>query len=466
MLFNSYEFVFCFLPLVMVLWWIAPWPLTWRLGALVTASYLFYGWWDYRFVALLAISTLVDYGAGAMLYRATSPRQRSAALMLSLFSNLGMLAFFKYSGFFARSVNAIAAAIHAGEPFPIWEVILPVGISFYTFQTMSYTIDLYRRQAAPANSLLHFAAYVSMFPQLIAGPIVRYGDMEQQLRSVRTRVDWTMMASGIYFFACGLGQKLLLADLIAHRIDPMLTNYASLGFVGSWTAMLGYSCQLYFDFSGYSNMAVGLGMMLGFHFPQNFDSPYQSPSIAQFWRRWHMTLSSWLRDYLFVPLGGSRGTRWMALRNLTIVMFLGGLWHGAGWTFVVWGIYHGGLLVAHRIYLDFRMPALPRPVATLVTFLLVVVGWVFFRSESMQMAGVLLAAMSGARGLESEMLAAAGGVGTCGLLIVLLAGTLFLPNLWQYRFRPSLPWAVAISAMLFVCVLRFDSVSPFLYFQF
>jgi alginate O-acetyltransferase complex protein AlgI len=401
-----------------------------------------------------------------MLYHATSQRRRVIALAVSMCSNLGMLAFFKYSGFFANSVNAIVAAIHGSEPLPVWDLILPVGISFYTFQTMSYTIDIYRGEAKPADSLLHFAAYVSMFPQLIAGPIVRYSELELQLRRIRTQVDWTLMARGLYFFVGGLAQKLLLADIIARRIDPMLADYGSLQLAGSWIAMLGYTCQLYFDFAGYSNMAVGLGLMLGFEFPQNFDSPYRSSNISVFWRRWHITLSSWLRDYLFLPLGGSRGGRWLTLRNLAIVMLLGGLWHGAGWTFVVWGLLHGVLLVLHRLYSDHVPRPLPRPWGICVTFLCVVIGWVFFRAESMQMAWTLLAAMSGLRGVEPQILAAIGGVSTCMLLAALLSGIFLLPNLWQIKFQPTVAWAIVLSVLLSVCVLRFDSASPFLYFQF
>ena len=348
MLFNSYEFIFLFLPLCLLLWWQPGWRAPQRLGFLVLASYLFYGWWDYRFVPLLLLSTLVDYRVGRYLSRAQNPSGRILALMLSLAVNLGLLGFFKYSGFLASSLNAVVAGFSGAQPLPVWDIVLPVGISFYTFQTLSYTIDIYRGQARPADSFLQFAAYVSLFPQLIAGPIVRYGQLQAQLCSLARHPDWQQMARGLFFFVAGLSQKLLLADLIAARVNPLLADYQSLRLCGSWFAMLGYSCQLYFDFAGYSNMAVGLGLMLGLELPQNFASPYQSRNIAEFWRRWHITLSTWLRDYLFIPLGGSRLGSWVTLRNLILVMFLGGLWHGAGWTFVLWGLYHGVLLTLHR----------------------------------------------------------------------------------------------------------------------
>ncbi len=464
MLFNSYFFLFVFLPLVLAIWWSGRLSERTRLIMIVAASYFFYGWWDYRFVALLAFSSLVDYMAGRQLHASTRDSQRLAWLIVSLATNLGLLGFFKYSGFLAGSVNDLLEWARYGGRLPVPEIILPVGISFYTFQTLSYTIDIYRRKAEPANSFWHFAAYVSLFPQLIAGPIVRYTDLEDQLRRIAPSICWDQFAKGLVFFVVGLGQKILLADLIASRSEPLLADYASLQMVGSWYAMLGYTCQLYFDFAGYSNMAVGLGLMLGFAFPQNFDSPYKSQNISEFWRRWHITLSSWLRDYLFVPLGGSRHGRWLTLRNLFLVMFLGGLWHGAGWTFVLWGVYHGLLLVVHSLSKD-RWP-LPRYAAVPLTFVAVVFGWVLFRSTDMTMCEHLIQSLVGLHGVEANWLVACGG----GKAFVLLAGLLgivfFCPNLWEWRMRWN-PWtASALAMVLVICVLRLDSESPFLYFQF
>lgn len=466
MLFNSYIFIFLFLPLILALWWHRRLTVPTRLTALTIASYAFYGWWDYRFVGLLLISTLVDYFVGNRIYRAVGDKARLGWLLVSMASNLGMLAFFKYSGFFATSVNAVADWLRMGGSIPVPEIILPVGISFYTFQTMSYTIDIFRREAKPTNSFLHFAAYVSLFPQLIAGPIVRYGALEEQLRAIETKVNWDRFAQGITFFVLGLSQKVLLADTIAGKINPLFVDYAELGFFGAWFAMLGYTCQLYFDFCGYSNMAVGLGRMLGFEFPQNFDSPYKSANIAEFWRRWHITLSSWLRDYLFIPLGGSRSGRLMTLRNLVIVMFLGGLWHGAGWTFVLWGLFHGGMLAVHSIAKSKMRIQLPRPLCVALTFLLVVIGWTIFRSENMTMCVSLLSSMVGLQGFEANVLLAVGGTTSLLILCGLLAIAFFAPNIWEWKLQPSLVTAVAMSALFVLCVLRFDGESPFLYFQF
>lgn len=469
MLFNSYIFVLMFLPLILLLWWHRSLTTSVRLCVLTLASYVFYGWWDYRFVGLLLVSTVIDYCVGQRIHSAPKQLARRAWLTMSLASNLGLLAFFKYSGFFAASFNSVADWLRVGGQMPVPEVVLPIGISFYTFQTLSYSVDIYRRDAKPAESIWHFAAYVSLFPQLIAGPIVRYREMDQQLRSVDDGVKWDRFLHGILFFVVGMVQKVLLADTIAEQINPLFADYQSLQFFGAWFAMLGYTCQLYFDFCGYSNMAVGLGRMLGFEFPQNFDSPYKSSSIAEFWRRWHMTLSFFLRDYLFVPLGGSRHGQWLTLRNLIVVMFLGGLWHGAGWTFVVWGLFHGMMLAVHSLVRSRNKLQLPKVVSVAITFLLVVVGWTIFRSTDLTMCGQLLSAMACLHGYETEILGTIGGVKSAGVLGGGLCIIFLMPNIWQIRMQwwnRSVPFAVALSAVFVICVLRFDADSPFLYFQF
>jgi alginate O-acetyltransferase complex protein AlgI len=483
MLFNSYFFVLCFLPLVLWLWWQRSIGLQSRLALLVVASYLFYGWWDYRFVSLLVVSTLVDYQAGRRLHASQNQATRRFWLGVSLVTNLGLLAFFKYCGFFATSLNAVGDLLQFGGRLSVPEILLPIGISFYTFQTMSYSIDIYRGKAEPAQSLLHFAAYVAMFPQLIAGPIVRYAQIEDQLREIRQHPYWPMLARGICFFVAGMCQKVLLADPIAAQVDPLLAQYEQLQIGAAWFCTLGYTCQLYFDFAGYSNMAVGLGYMLGFSFPQNFDSPYKSDNIATFWRRWHMTLSFWLRDYLFIPLGGSQHGPRRTLRNLFIVMALGGLWHGAGWTFVLWGIYHGMLLIIHFVNRRQGWVQLPRMGSVALTFVAVMVGWVIFRSTDINMCCGWLGAMLGLRidleqllvadhwsigwvGWEANVLTAVGGIKSVAILGALVAIIFALPNLWQIRFRPTV-WSAAVLSVAFaVCVLRFHQESPFLYFQF
>jgi len=466
MLFNSYIFVLFFLPIVLYLWWSQLFTLHQRLVALVAASYLFYGWWDWRFISLLLLSTVVDFHAGQRLHDAVTSSRRQLWLCVSMFSNLGLLFYFKYTGFFAGSFNAMAEWLRLGGRIPVEEIILPIGISFYAFQSRSYTLDIYRRKEKPAYSFLHFAAYVSLFPQLIAGPIVRYEELEDQLRRIRDKIDWNQFSLGIYFFIGGMIQKILLADTIAAKIDPLFADYVSLQIIGTWYCMLGYSVQLYFDFAGYSNMAVGLGLLLGFSLPQNFDSPYKSANISEFWRRWHMTLSFWLRDYLFIPLGGSRVGKWLTLRNLVIVMFLGGLWHGAGWTFVLWGLLHGVMLVTHNVSRQMIRVRIPRFIAIGITFIGVVFAWALFRSTDMAMAGHLFSSMLGLNGIEPDAITQLGGKSSLAILAILLGIAFLAPNMWQMKFKTTGASAIALSALFVICVMRFDSQSPFLYFQF
>jgi len=466
MLFNSYLFVLLFMPLVIAAWWsLARWP-QFRLGFLVASSFVFYGWSHWEFTLLLLASTLIDYNVGLGIYRASTKRLKGLYLSVSLISNLGMLGYFKYCGFFAESLNGILEALRYGSPLLVPEILLPVGISFYTFQTLTYSIDLYRGEVQPAKSLMHFAAYVSMFPQLIAGPIVRYSDIESQMRELGRRPDWNQVAQGVWFFVMGMSQKILIADTVAKTAVSLLAEPENLQLVSGWVALVAYSIQLYFDFAGYSNMAIGLGLMLGFSFPQNFDSPYQASSIQNFWRRWHMTLSSFLRDYLYIPLGGNRRGRWFSYRNLLIVMLLGGLWHGAGWTFILWGLLHGCLLVANGLYRDHITIPVPKLLGVTITFLCVMMGWLLFRSTDLQMATQWYAAIFGMRGLEADLgwnsLTSTGfAVAIAALLFCWLA-----PNTSQFQPRPSLATALILSALLVFCILRFDAESPFLYFQF
>ncbi len=461
MLFNSYVFILVFLPIVLFAWWATRGRPRLRLATLTAASYFFYGYWDWRFTALMAASTAVDFYCGLGMGR--HPSARGRYLAASLVTNLGVLAVFKYLGFFGRSVNALVAALGTEPVFPELHIILPVGISFYTFQSMSYSIDVYRSKVEPTTDPLLFAAYVSMFPQLVAGPIVRFTDVEAQLANLPQRPSAPHLEAGFRLFAFGLFKKLWIADTIATWIDPQLSNPMSLDLFSGWWCALGYTAQLYFDFSAYSDMAVGLGLLLGLRLPQNFDSPYVSASISEFWRRWHITLSSWLRDYLYIPLGGNRHGRTRTLLNLTVTMFLGGLWHGANWTFVVWGLFHGLLLVVGALLPKSIVQLVPRVARVGITFLCVVLGWVIFRASDLAEAWLWLRAMSGANGA-----AAAFGHGRAvPLLIVMsLIGCWLVPNMWQLRAPRSRFVAVGLAFLFFACILRLGEPSPFLYFQF
>lgn len=462
MLFNSYVFIFCFLPAALAGWWMLPKTST-RLAFITLASYFFYGWWDWRFVPLMVASTTVDYIAGGRISRSNSPRTRKRWLVCSLGFNLAILGFFKYYGFFADSVDRVAVAMGAQSWLPALHIVLPIGISFYTFNSMSYTIDVYRGRVRPALSPLHFSAFVALFPHLIAGPIVRYADIEDQFAALKTRLSTHQASLGAYFFIVGLGKKMLIADRLAVPVNLYFDSGLQHGFLPAWLAVLGYTFQLYFDFSGYSDMAVGLAHFLGIQFPQNFNSPYKAENISDFWRRWHMSLSTWLRDYLFIPLGGSRGSMARTGLNLAITMFLGGLWHGANWTFVIWGLYHGMLLAGHALLRQAGWRLQSVRLSRAITFPAVVLGWVFFRANTPGSALQVFGELSGAAGRGT--IASFPPVFLVALGIA-AAIAFLLPNSWELRLQPRLAYAYALAAMLIASVLLLGSGSPFLYFQF
>jgi alginate O-acetyltransferase complex protein AlgI len=345
---------------------------------------------------------------------------------------------------------------------PMLNIILPIGISFYTFNSMSYTIDIYRRVVRRAPSALHFSAFVALFPHLIAGPIVRYADIEEQFARLKTRLSSAQATTGIFFFVTGMAKKVLIADRFAPTSDALFAAPFNVGAIAAWAGVLSYTLQIYFDFSAYSDMAVGLAHMMGIQFPQNFNSPYKAVNIADFWRRWHMSLSTWLRDYLFIPLGGSRGSNFETLRNLTITMFLGGLWHGASWTFVFWGLYHGFLLAGHATLVRLGWTPKSAIVSRMITFLAVVIGWVFFRADTFKAATAILGGMFGANGISQW----SPYVGTYALLAAAGTVVFLLPNTWEIKFQPRVTYAVAFAATLVLAILFLGKASPFLYFQF
>ena len=466
MLFASFGFLFAFLPVVLLGWWLLPGRVP-RLAFLTLASYVFYGWWDWRYLPLLWCVTLADFVAGRVIAHSHDPRGKKAALVAAAVVDLGLLAAFKYAGFFLDSLNGLGALLGLGRPFPGLDILLPIGISFYTFSSLACTIDIYRGRLQAPRDLLTYAAFVGMFPRLLAGPIARYGELGPQLDELPSRPSWRMAGSGLWFLGCGIAKKLLVADVLAPYVSTLFTHHAGLGLAASWAAAIGYTMQLYFDFSGYSDMAVGVGLLMGLRLPQNFDSPYKAVSVADFWRRWHMTLSFWLRDYLFIPLGGSRGDRWRTARNLLITMCLGGLWHGAGWTFVLWGAMWGVYLALHSLLRGTRL-RLPGPAwGRTLTFLLAAAAWVPFRAPSIGAAGDVLGAMVGLNGLDSW----ASLKSLVGLRLALyLAATLVwvnaLPNSWEVSLQPRPRYAVAVGLLLGASILAIGHPLPFLYFQF
>jgi alginate O-acetyltransferase complex protein AlgI len=462
MIFASPIFLFFFLPLVLLAYY--AFPRAARNAVLLLASYAFYAWWRVDFAVLMVASSLVDYFAGLAMSRAGATAvQRKIALLASLCCNLGLLGFFKYANFGIDTLNALLAAGGHGQ-IEWTRVLLPVGISFYTFQTMSYSIDVYRRRVEPTRDLLTFGTYVSLFPQLVAGPIVRYSEIAGELKS---RVhSFERFAQGCLLFALGFEKKILIADSVAPLADAAFA-LPDPSLVEAWWGVGAYTLQLYFDFSGYSDMAIGLGLMFGFRFPINFDSPYKSESITEFWRRWHVSLSAWLRDYLYIPLGGNQISERRTYVNLCVTMLLGGMWHGANWTFIAWGAWHGGLLAFERAIGKRPLySALPRPLRIALTMALVMFGWTLFRALSLSHGFEMWGAMIGL-GRSGGDLRVAPDDFQLGMLALGTALAFFAKPSQAIAETPGPRWAIiALLFPLAVMQLLFASYSPFLYFQF
>ena len=471
MLFNSLTFV-VFFALVMALHAL---PISWtaKKRNLLIASYLFYAVWNPPFVILLWISTLTDWWVAGRMQSARGARARRGLLFVSLAINLGLLAYFKYAGFVLENLVTVLHALGVEYQPPPLGIILPLGISFYTFQTLSYTISVYRGEMRPWNSFLDFALFVTFFPQLVAGPIVRAEDFLPQCLAP-TRVDGRQLGWGLAMMLIGLFQKVVLADaLLAPSADRVFANPAGAGALDAWIGTLAFSAQILFDFGGYSSCAIGAGLCLGFRLPANFDAPYAASGFSDFWRRWHISLSSWLRDYLYIPLGGNRKGRRRTHVNLLLTMLIGGLWHGAAWNFVVWGGLHGLYLTLERLWRDARRPsgrattAPGRLFVYLATFAIVAVTWVFFRAAHLGDAFVLLGAMA------SVAPAALLDARECAIVGVIVACTLIahvsLRDVDLESFVPQLPvWirSGALAAMLVSLMLSPGDDRAFIYFQF
>ncbi len=471
MVFSSHLFVYYFLPAALLAYYAL--PARGRHLWLTVCSYAFYGWANPAFMALMLVSTALDYVCGLRLgaLPESEGRTRRRWLGLSIAGNLSLLGFFKYFNFAVDSFTALLGAVGLGQLAPEvgLRVALPLGISFYTFQSMSYTLDVYRGRTRPLHDVVDFACYVSMFPQLVAGPIIRFSEIAGQLRERTHTVQ--KFARGVAFFSLGMAKKVLLANPCGFVADAAF-DAGALRPLEAWTGVLAYAFQIYFDFSGYSDMAIGLGLMFGFVFPKNFDSPYRAESLTDFWRRWHISLSTWLRDYLYVPLGGSRkGPLWTYV-NLAVVMLLGGLWHGAAWNFVVWGGLHGAWLALERA-LGKRSPygGLPRPARVALTFAGVLVTWVFFRAAGLAEAGRYLGSMFGL--VEAPPAAALVGAvmdTPYSLLSLALAAivTWTCPQTWDWTRRLTAPRAALALASLVLALIAMASqgYNPFIYFIF
>ena len=503
MLFNSYSFIFAFLPVVLAGVFLLGGAgrqraaLTW----LMLASLFFYGAWKPVYLLLLLFSMGFNFAIGQLAggRGGLGPRRRKAMLGAGVAVNLGLLGYFKYANFFVDQLNGLCHLSITLEP-----IFLPLAISFFTFQQIAYLVDAYRGQAAEYR-FVDYCLFVSFFPQLIAGPIVHHRDMMPQFMTSDCRFDAAAFARGVSYFIIGLFKKVVIADNLARFASPVFAAAARHGaptLFEAWGGVLAYTGQIYYDFSGYSDMAIGLGLLVGIRIPVNFNSPYQAAGIADFWRRWHMTLSQFLRDYLYIPLGGNRKGPRRRYVNLMMTMLLGGLWHGAGWTFVLWGGLHGVYLVINHAWsgLRARLSAVPpgrgeRAGYRLLTLLAVIVGWVYFRAEAMSTAHALLGGMIGAHGVSfadnaepvlgflarfGAVFSGTGSFDSEGLtwIVLSLAAALWLPNSQRYlgragyappgrlAWRPTLPHALFLAGLALASLLRLKEVSEFLYFQF
>ncbi|MSA70810.1 MBOAT family protein [Holdemania massiliensis] len=465
MVFSSLPFLFGYLPVVLVVLKCA--PLHARNFCIFAVSLIFYGWSEPVYILIMLISTLVDYVNGRMVDHYRDDRRKAKRFVwFSVIFNLSLLGFFKYADFFILNLQAL------GLPLSPLHLSLPVGISFYTFQTMSYPIDVYRGQAPVQKSVVSFGAYVTLFPQLIAGPIVRYKDIAEQLDHRKETAD--QFVQGIQRFVCGLAKKVLLANAIGSLWDTLSTLPKSeMSVVGAWLGIVAFAFQIYFDFSGYSDMAIGLGKMLGFEFLENFNYPYISRSITEFWRRWHISLSTWFRDYVYIPLGGSRQGRAKQIRNLMIVWLLTGFWHGASWNFLLWGVYFGVILIVEKFFLKPLLDRLPAVMQHGYALILILLGWVLFAFTDLD-AG--LAYLKMMLGLGSVSLINARTVfylrdyGLLLLLMVLaslpLGRTFYQTKIRGRRGEWIVPLLVAAGLVLCTAYLVDASYNPFLYFRF
>ena len=468
MVFSSLYFLFLYLPIVLLVYYIT--PLKWRNLWLLVVNLIFYGWGEPKYILLMIFTIVLDYFCGLIVARRKlqgDDKGARTAVAVALVLNLAILFFFKYWDLVARTFQ------HFGVGMPVFNLTLPIGISFYTFQTMTYPVDIYRGDAEVQKSIVSFGTFVTLFPQLIAGPIIKYKELADQM-TYRTHSP-EQFASGVQVFVVGLAKKVLLANNLAMLAENAFgLDPASLSAGASWLGAIAYLWQVYFDFSGYSDMAIGLGKMLGFDFPENFRYPYAATSVTDFWRRWHMTLSSWFRDYVYIPLGGNRRGKARQLFNLLITWLLTGFWHGASWNFVLWGLYYFAFLALEKLFLSKWLDRAPKLLGWAYTLLVTLVGWVLFAFESLPQGLAYLSRMFGAAPLLDAGFVYA-FLSCLPLLVLMALGAVGLPaalaSRWSSRLRPGAEGGLRLLAALVLLLLCTASVTagsynPFLYFRF
>jgi alginate O-acetyltransferase complex protein AlgI len=473
MVFSSSIFLLYFLPVFLLVYHLV--NAKFKNYVILGASILFYSWGAPKFIFVILASTILDFYIVKRLYLSQREDQRKWLLTLSIFINLGLLVYFKYANFFVDNLSSSLKLL--GFTQVGWtSVALPIGISFYTFQTLTYSIDVYRKVHAPLKKVTDYLLYIMSFPQMIAGPIVRFNHIADQITHRKELIDDKLI--GFFRFSIGLAKKVLIANVMAEQADLIFdSDISELTTANAWLGMLAYTFQIYFDFSGYSDMAIGLGRMMGFHFPENFNSPYVSRSISEFWRRWHITLGSFMRDYLYIPLGGNRvSSKYRLFLNLWVVFLLSGLWHGAAWSFVLWGAYHGLFLILDRLFLLKALQRIGKLPATLMTFLIVMIGWVIFRLEDLSLIkSYIIRLFSFNSEFVFNTIPAFGLVATLATIFSFFVCLKKGKNIEKYLFQTKkhlLPDHVALTVLsVFLLILSISSITssgfnPFIYFRF
>jgi len=459
-------FIFVFLPVLCILYYLVP-NRTYRNVLLCAASLLFYAWGEPRYILLMIASITANYFFGLFIERSSSIPRKKLFLSLAVVCNILALGFFKYAGFFIKNYNLLFHTSLHMQNLP-----LPIGISFYTFQALSYIIDVYRKKTPAQKNFLNLMLYISLFPQLIAGPIVRYTDIENEIKERRESFD--DFINGLAQFIAGLAAKVIIANNMAVIADAVFADYRNTSAAVLWIAAAAYTFQIYFDFAGYSRMAIGLGRMFGFHFPQNFNYPYLARSITDFWRRWHITLSSWFRDYVYIPLGGSRCSRAGLVRNILITWMLTGFWHGAEWNFILWGLYYGLLLLIEKLCTGRFMAKLPAAVSTVLTLFLVMMGWILFRTTNSSDLFSILTRMFTPSAVSTKQYIAEHADTMSKVFFFLPAVAASLPQLKTlYRKLHSCTAGFVFELFCMLCLFAFSvcmlvasTYNPFIYFRF
>ncbi len=466
MVFSSIPFIFFFLPIFLIIYYVVPFKA--KNVILLIFSLIFYAWGEPVYILLMVFSSVLDYVNGRLLEKYEKKRIRNFILLESVIVNLLLLSFFKYSDFLIESINSIF-----NTSIPLLNLPLPIGISFFTFQTMSYTIDVYRKEVPAEKSFIHFMTYVSMFPQLIAGPIVRYETVHKELENREINLD--NFSNGLVRFLEGLFKKVLIANTLGFLWISILNDFTSFSSMTLFLGILSFAFQIYFDFSGYSDMAIGMGKMLGFHYLENFNYPYISKSITEFWRRWHISLSTFFKDYVYIPLGGNRCSTIKNIRNILIVWMLTGLWHGASWNFIIWGIYFGIILILEKFVLKKYLEKMPNFLRHLYSILLILIGWLIFAFEDMN---VLLEYSKRLFGFETRFIDNDFLFFIKNYLVFIVIAMIFSTPITRIikekiakaRYKNIYNIGIFISFLfLFMIVISFlvsDTYNPFLYFRF